>query len=295
MDEHDQNISDISSSQSAQSQSISSQKRTKDLLIGIGIGSLITILLVIALYFIFFAKKDNQNQAQKIAVIEPTIQPTIPTNPSDLSFSDPHLKGMNFRYDPSVWEVTELTRNKNIDTGKHRYGGTGILLKEKKSNGSLLLAYNLGFGVGGALKLIKKEDVIHVNGGLSRVKFDTAYIYGYDNDDTHIDFKKLPDKLKEAIEECDSSKKSGMYLVFSEEACTDIASGKVVGYLTYPQFPRSIKLKVLSNLKEIDSSWENNNYIKQTGIDDGYVILETEYIGNTPTEADEIISQIATQ
>ena len=226
---------------------------------------------------------------------QPTGTVSTATNSPQSQFSDTFAKGLSFDYDPNVWNVRKFDINDPAVTADPGFTGSGVLATNKDTGGKLVFMYGLAFGVGGGWTPFKNSDVLAIGNGWARLitlsSGKTVYFYGAESQVVFFSSNKAG--FDDATKFCDQLlANQDVYPIMSKEQCQGVKDGSIIGYVPQPQFSRSLKLQRLVPLSQVNVNWGNDSYIKQTNIDDGYLIIEIRYYGDSPNEADKIVQQI---
>lgn len=259
---------------------------------------LILIILALAGLSIYLLKTKTDFIPKIISsltstVVSPTT-PVVETTPKS-TFSDTFAKGLAFNYDPTVWDVRKFGVGDSAVTKDLGYSGSGVLATNKVNGGKLMFIYGLAFGVGGGWTPFGTSDVVIIGNGWARLNTNNASkpTYYYGSSSVPVFFKTSPAGFKEVTDFCAQYDTSlDVYPILSKEQCQKVKDGTIIGYIPQPQFSRSLRLERLVPLGQINPNWENDTYIQQTKIDDGFLLVEVRYFGNSPEGADTLVSQI---
>jgi hypothetical protein len=265
---------------------------SKYLLLGIA-AVLLIVASVGATYFLMNRDSETlitQDPEQSNSVSPTSAAPTTSPDTSTLvAFTDQNIEGMTFQYDPLVWELTKIT-SKNIDEvpkGFNKvFGESGVLMKEKNSDGVLFMKYGYEVGRGGATGAIYKDHIKKLS-KTTRIKINdnNYYIYGLNNPDLYDIFSEEPESKENYTAMCSPDYEG--YMGISDEVCADLESGEVIGFFGDPTFSWSLRLNRIGETTDI---WDDVSYLGELKPDT--VIIETQYMGTNPENADAIVTQL---
>ena len=250
----------------------------------------LAITFALSLTFCF----RNMNQSKVLPLPTPavttTTQPSVsiptsaPTFPESYStYSDERVQGLEFAYDPSQWELSQVKKIEANGEKKIELVNSGILLRNKQSGGKLHMDFVVPYAMGGWTILVTKDTLTQVSEKLLRVKEKpNSYRYGETNVLTL--FEKSPKEYEFFATYC--NKPEGQP-VLDEEGCRQIISHEAIGSISGYALLHNITFKPKIKLTDIDSGY---SYIADTGVAEASVSIT--YVGNNPLEADEIVKQI---
>jgi hypothetical protein len=244
---------------------------------------IIPLLLIVVLLsgFCFYLYKTNTPILHE-AIINNATSGNSGVAVLENHFSDSSVQGLEFNYDSSIWDVRKFGINDSVVRKDPGYEGSGILMTNKRTGGNLLFMYTLAFGVGGGWSPFTGTELVKVSDDWARLtassKDKQIYYYGFYS--IPVFFSSSKAGFDEATKFCDQIlSNEDVYPILSKEQCLGIRNGSIIGYVPQPQFSRSLKLKRLVPLAQININWENDSYIEQTKIDDGFLIIEIRYYG----------------
>lgn len=206
-------------------------------------------------------------------------------------YKDRRLKDFIISYDPNIWEIKELKADEEWQKGTNKYTGPGVLFMEKNGDGVINFNFTLAFGMGGGITPFKQEQITLLKNGWARLN-NTSYGLAK----TIIYYQDKPQELQEAKDYCEQVKKGeDQFPLFESNLCPEIENGTFVGYVPQPTFSRSAAFPRSVPLLEINPSWEKDDYVKNTGIDVGKIIVVISYQGSSPAQTDALIEQLSLQ
>lgn len=232
------------------------------------------------------------NAAEQLESLSPDPSEKLPENTQQESktlqtYADNRIEGFTFKYDPSIWTISEVERGNEALSKRLDFGGIGLLLEESNTDGFLFISYSPVLGVGGGTGSIieSEQHFAEINNTYMRVfsDYDSKWWYGKSEY-----FIRIPQDqpLQEAISGfCPDVPQQGAW---DDESCSKLQAGQIIGYTRFPSF-RWLSRNATVNLDKFEVGWDEQSRRQQAA---GVIVITVSYTGDTPELADQIVSQI---
>lgn len=227
---------------------------------------------------------SNDTSMQENASDNTSTSTPVPTQaPAFATFTDSKLEGFAMDYDPQEWTIEEFNTQDALPEGVEK-GPAGHVLKA--SHGNLYLIYKYPLPVGGVISTITADEYKKVTSEVSRFyePFRTGkYIYGFETPQSITHYAQDPASKESILQNC--GKPTPLQL--SDEECTQIRNGTIIGHVELITFVRSMTWKKTVPLSEFAQPWSDPYF---EDIDN--VIVHIVYIGSQPDRADPLVTSL---
>lgn len=257
-------------------------------------GFLLILLVLLSVLYFNQISQAPMEPANTLPSAIPTSLPTsAPTTEGQQTFVDSRLEGMEFSYDASKWEVIQFSGDDEVISKELKYGGPGVLLRDKQSESRIVMRYTLPYGMGGWVTLVTADRLKVLQGNLIRVKNRDNKLYQYGLAKSLKLFSSFPDSYNNLVAFCSAEKeKPGQgYPILDKPGCEEIETRKAIGEISGPSYGNMVHFKNAVAFNQINSNWTESN-LNDLFENDRYVIVAIQYEGSNPEQGDEIVQQI---